>query len=800
MLVGSPRSIFGVNLIQDVNTNTNNVQCHWLENRIQSVIEEAGVHDGLTVMFHIGRFGGASYIQRMWSAICVADFLSRCYTIRKTKNYPMSSIFNAKSEADHTFTEFHPDKDWWDTVKEEYSNLQTSMKKKLVCYVTFRNTFLLGRKVLFHLARHCRSLSDNPRMVTPSFLCSQIDLLNMIAGDLPRMWFESPTYLDALVNAKTISLARQGDVDALQKERTLVLSCRPRKPKRKKVQTSVTESENDRFLGESLSSWPEFPMPEEPMPEESSIGSPFESLEEGASSLEPSPGEEAFEEALEPSPGEEAFEPSPGDEDSSDVSSTLSDKSSEVSSTSDESSSTSSDESLEDSVRDNNDNNDTGPKKRGGKFHGDGARRQRPRLGTTPNPVHLNEDAVITSPFLPLSPPKPGKLRLADHPSETAGVDVGGCMFDEEAKAFKAPLSDLPCVVVETFTDDSGEMVAGPVEYKCPDRTSGRYKIGAIGYLKGDAEKKHLSQVLCCPMSNASLYMFKWANYRTHFTCERSEAMAYINKVTTTTNLDVDLKNISTKQLQKPIKILTDSSLTDGLHGGEKEDSDFIFVSDETQLFHKAFGSLEKFPFPTARWMRYFDSQQKQRGDSQLRGFEFGVFDCGFGREGVSRTAHQTQDEGLEYVVAKPYIFGDEEMMATLGPLVDRCTLLMDSICFEGGTRMMNDSKRDSIFGEELRSKTNSRFSRMEAYTIARQPLCTVEEWLKKNTKFKGTSRHLGKTVQDSTEDLLSVLHSYAPNTDFSYNVDTRWSELQEARVQDDRCIQLLLHLGDNGL
>ena len=632
-------------------------------------------------------------------------------------------------------------------------------------------------------------------MVTPSFLCSQIDLLNMIAGDLPRMWFESPTCLDALVNAKTISLARQGDADALQKERTLIMSCRPTKPKGKQVQTSVTDSENDRFLGESLSSWPEFPMPEEPMPEKSSIGSPFESLgegassleasrgdeersvvsstsplespEEGALSLEPSPGEEAFDQSL----GDEAFDPSPGDVDSSEVSSTSSDESSEVSSTSSEESSEvsstsseessevsstssdeSSDESSEESLGDNNDNNNTGPKKRGGKFHGDGAgaRRQRPRLGTTPNPVHLNEDAVITSPLLPLSPPKPGKLSLADHNFETDDVEVGGYMFDEEAKAFKAPLSDLPCVVVETFTDDSGEMVAGPVEYKCQDGTGERYKIGAIGYLEGDGEKKHLSQVLCCPMSNASLYMFKWANYRTHFTCERREAMAYINKVTTTTNLDVDLKNISTKQLQKPIKILTDSSLTDGLHGGEKEDSDFIFVSDETQLFHKAFGQLEKFPFPTARWMRYFDSQQKQRGDSQLRGFEFGVFDCGFGREGVSRTAHQTQDEGLQYVVAKPYIFGDDEMMATLGPLVDRCTLLMDSICFEGGTRMMNDSKRDSIFGKELRSKTNSRFSRMEAYTVARQPLCTVEEWLKKNTKFKGTSRHLGKNVQDS--------------------------------------------------
>ena len=146
MLVGSPRSIFGVNLIQDVNTNTNNVQSHWLENRIGSVIEEAGVHEGLTVMFHIGRFGGASYIQRMWSAICVADFLSRCYTIRKTKNYPMSSVFDAKSEADHKFTEFHPGKDWWDTAKEEYAKLQTSMKKNLSAMLRSKIPSFLARR------------------------------------------------------------------------------------------------------------------------------------------------------------------------------------------------------------------------------------------------------------------------------------------------------------------------------------------------------------------------------------------------------------------------------------------------------------------------------------------------------------------------------------------------------------------------------------------------------------------------------------------------------------------------------
>lgn len=355
------------------------------------------------------------------------------------------------------------------------------------------------------------------------------------------------------------------------------------------------------------------------------------------------------------------------------------------------------------------------------------------------------EDVEISSPFLPLHRPKPGKLVLSEIPSEVHNPNgVGGCMFDDDARPFKAPLSDLPSVVVETFTDDSGEMVAGPVTHKAADGNNERYSIGEHGYLTGDDHKKHLSRVLCCPMSNASLYFFKWANYRTHFTCERSEAMSYIQNVVTATDLDVDLKNISTKQLQKPIKILTDWSLTDGLHAGVKEESDFIFVSDETSLFHKAFGDLKKFPFPTAQWMTYFDSQQKQ-SDSQLRGFEFGCHDCGIGREGVFRSAHATQDEGQEFLAAKPHIFGNDELMGTLGPLLDRSTLLMDSICFEGGEPIMNDTGRDSVFGKELRKKTNSKLSRFEAYTIARQPLCTLAEWRENKTKFKGTLRHLGK-------------------------------------------------------
>ena len=49
--------------------------------------------------------------------------------------------------------------------------------------------------------------------------------------------------------------------------------------------------------------------------------------------------------------------------------------------------------------------------------------------------------------------------------------------------------------------------------------------------------------------------------------------------------------------------------------------------------------------------------------------------------------------------------------------------MLMDAICYENGERLMNNKKRDQIFGSILREKTNSKISRFEAYTIVRQPL-----------------------------------------------------------------------------
>ena len=73
---------------------------------------------------------------------------------------------------------------------------------------------------------------------------------------------------------------------------------------------------------------------------------------------------------------------------------------------------------------------------------------------------------------------------------------------------------------------------------------------------------------------------------------------------------DVNVKNISSWKLKDPVKLITDLLMVNGrLLEGDLQESDFIMVPEGSDLFTHHFGSLNQIPFPTAKWMVYFDEQ-----------------------------------------------------------------------------------------------------------------------------------------------------------------------------------------------
>ena len=80
-------------------------------------------------------------------------------------------------------------------------------------------------------------------------------------------------------------------------------------------------------------------------------------------------------------------------------------------------------------------------------------------------------------------------------------------------------------------------------------------------------------------------------------------------------------------------------------------------------------------------WMIIFDEQEieKKTNDSQNRGFKNGHADLGFGREGVSQSAEESQRGNQEILFAIPHIIHKDKFdYKKLGNLPDLIQLLAD--------------------------------------------------------------------------------------------------------------------------
>ena len=63
--------------VQCKNNNGKMGGVSWLMSQMKDLMDSIGVHEGITCMFHIGRFLRASAFSRLWSTICVAEFITK---------------------------------------------------------------------------------------------------------------------------------------------------------------------------------------------------------------------------------------------------------------------------------------------------------------------------------------------------------------------------------------------------------------------------------------------------------------------------------------------------------------------------------------------------------------------------------------------------------------------------------------------------------------------------------------------------------------------------------------------------
>jgi hypothetical protein len=305
------------------------------------------------------------------------------------------------------------------------------------------------------------------------------------------------------------------------------------------------------------------------------------------------------------------------------------------------------------------------------------------------------------------------------------------------AKEFKLPTAEHPVIVIETFTDmDGGDVVMGPT--KAPTGVS--FSPGDDRYLRPNTKtKKRLASVILCETSDKYFYCFKLANKKPHFVLSKPEAREYMKKLL---DWDVGIKRFCRHQLKEPLKVIGDHTITTGIQAGTRADSDFLFLSDDTKLFHHYFGN-DKLNLDVDFWMETFDKQQSEgkTTDVQKRGFKDGHVDIGWGRGGVSSSMMETQKKGKEYLLAQPALINKNDVgYRKLGNLPDCVQAFCDDHVRDCGEPLMNDMDRDEKYAKPLRAKMNLKRSRFEAYTLVRQFVCHSSK-LQRN-KFNKTARH----------------------------------------------------------
>ena len=805
----------------------------FLVNHMQQVLVSSSSPNSwdqpLLDMFHIGRFSECDGWSRLWSTLCVIEFLTRSYPKdEETIRHPLRSVFSAKSALGDNFTEFIPKyRGWFEFLRQEYEKLRSELSEKwgmkLCCARVFEQRYRLAKAILVHFAQVCREISNNSPTVTVFYVYSHVNCLGTMLEGASLDQLKKKDNIRLFINRERLFMTWKEcnhsffEIDVEEEQSKATGAAKDEEDPADMSGANDEESRVSNMLpksrDEKLVSNLEKAVPQIVTLKQESIISNIEQSSLESTSHDPSSCDEKWKCQGSPnffSPKEESsptFDHQSVHEDSSEKNSTSPTNYDSVweasSNFSEDSSMTETISSLitqSFSVTDGSRTKETTKivegakkktkvpeevkhntriperaKKKTGLTRGakkkkktklteganektkiiEGAKRKakisegakektkilgvtegnptkkrktlttRPRLQRTRigkiNPVHFREDVDIAVPSAAIIQDKPGgfdNFKCFDADVYLVEAKRNGLMFDDRTKRLDVGSAKLPMIFIEEFRNNKNEIVKGPVTYREGKNTK-VHGIGCDRYLSDNSDVI-LSNVTCCNTSEAYVYFFKKANIKPHFVADHSEALDYRRRLA---ELDVDMQVISKRKLKNPVKILSDLSLVEGLREGNREESDFIFVSSTTNLFQKFYGKdLAKIPFPTAKWMEFFD-KQKTSNDNQERGFVHGHHDCGWGREGVSESTHDAQSVDIEFVLAKPRLIGNNDLMTTLGPLLDQTTMLMDAICYENGERLMNNKKRDQIFGSILREKTNSKISRFEAYTIVRQPL-----------------------------------------------------------------------------
>ena len=115
---------------------------------------------------------------------------------------------------------------------------------------------------------------------------------------------------------------------------------------------------------------------------------------------------------------------------------------------------------------------------------------------------------------------------------------------------------------------------------------------------------------------------------------------------------NVGLRRIVQNELDQPVEIISNHTISNGLCSDHKEDSNFFIFSDKTKEFNDYFAN-NKLTLDTDYWMGIFDKQEQEGTptDEQARGFVNGHADFGWGGEGVSKSAIVKEGTNMLFVV-----------------------------------------------------------------------------------------------------------------------------------------------------
>ena len=89
----------------------------WLVGHMNDLLDSTGVHQGLTCMFHIGRYSQASAFSCLWSTTCILEFLTKFIQdgqAGEPKEYPLSFFYDVTSAFNENIHfRKRRNKTWW---------------------------------------------------------------------------------------------------------------------------------------------------------------------------------------------------------------------------------------------------------------------------------------------------------------------------------------------------------------------------------------------------------------------------------------------------------------------------------------------------------------------------------------------------------------------------------------------------------------------------------------------------------------------------------------------------------------